>query len=495
MSERWVLAIDFGTTSTVVAARRDGRAPEVIELDGERRLPSVVLVDATGAIAVGRAAEAMATANPDRVLRRPKNRLGVPTAVVLGGKAYPITDLVAAILDHVHREAVRYIGSPPAEVRLTYPASWSAPRREDLLVAATKADLPNPVLVPEPIAAAIAYADEADIAAGSYVLVYDLGGGTFDTAALRAEADGFVVVGRPIGDPNLGGELFDELVANHIGEKLDPAAWEALQVSDEHLWQLASASLRSEARRVKEVLSSHPEAEVVVPLPNGIVNTRITRHEFDDLVRPHIQESIDLTARCATDAGLRIEDLAAVYLVGGASRSPIVADMVGRVFPRVLLSRRGDPKAAVALGATHPGIDVSRLERRVTSSGATTLDPPLLAVPPPPVPLPPAPVLPAPVPLARRGHVEARCSPEIQDAGGAAEPVVTAFGPIAWPRQGTCPPRTELSHGVERPAQLAASHAGRQCSLIRGRVALPIQSPTPSMVAAGQPKSAARCRG
>ena len=383
MDETWVLAIDFGTTYTVAAARRSGRPPEVIEIEGERRVPSVVLIDPSGQVVVGRAAESMAPTYPDRTLRTPKYRLGIPTAVVLGGRPYSIIDLVAALLGYVYQEAVVAIGGPPSEVRLTYPASWSAPRRDELLAAASRAALPNPTLVPEPVAAAISYTDDANLKPGCHVLVYDLGGGTFDTAALRADDPGFVVIGRPTGDANLGGELFDELVTNYLGERLAPDVWEKLQVSDEALWQFAAASLRNEARRAKEVLSSHPEADILLGLPSGMINQRLTKDELDTLIRPYIRESIDVMVRCATDAGLRAEDLEAVYLVGGASRSPIVREMVGEVFPQARVSRRGDPKAAVALGATHPGIDVTRLERRVTDPGETTIDAP---VPPAPAP-------------------------------------------------------------------------------------------------------------
>ncbi len=420
MDQTWVLAIDFGTTYTVAAARRSGRPPEVIEIQGERRVPSVVLIDPSGQIVVGRAAESMAPTYPDRTLRTPKYRLGIPTAVVLGGRPYSIIDLVAALLGYVYQEAVVAIGGPPSEVRLTYPASWSAPRRDELLAAASRAALPNPTLVPEPVAAAISYTDDTNVKPGSHVLVYDLGGGTFDTAALRADDPGFVVIGRPTGDSNLGGELFDELVTNHLGERLAPDVWEKLQVSDEALWQYAAASLRNEARRAKEVLSSHPEADILLGLPIGIINQRLTKDDLDTLIRPYIRESIEVMVRCATDAGLRAEDLEAVYLVGGASRSPIVREMVGEVFPQARVSRRGDPKAAVALGATHPGIDVTRLERRVTDPGETTIDAPVPTAPvssipsgtvvgepsgpapaPPPSPSPqgpPAPPPPAPPP-------------------------------------------------------------------------------------------------
>ena len=187
--EPWVLAIDFGTSFTVAAARTrfDGSRAvvEVIEVDGERRTPSVVVADADGRLVAGRAAEDVAPESPGHVVREPKSRLGDPAPVVLDGRPHPIGEVVAALLAHVHGEAMRWAGDvAPAEVRLTHPATWGGPRRQLLLDAARLAGLPDPVLVPEPVAAAIAYADDVPVPPGDHVLVYDLGGGTFDTAAL-----------------------------------------------------------------------------------------------------------------------------------------------------------------------------------------------------------------------------------------------------------------------------------------------------------------------
>ena len=374
MTATWVLGIDFGTTSTVIAARRGDRSPEIIEVQGERRTPSLVFIDGAGRTVVGRSAEALGATSPDRLIRAPKGRLGSPTAAVLGGRPYPIVELVGALLRSVYDEAVRSHGSEPAEVRLTHPASWNSPRRSDLLAAARSVGLPNPILVPEPVAAAIAYASEIGIEPGSHVMVYDLGGGTFDSVVLRATGDAFTIVGRPVGDPQLGGELFDELLMNHIGEQLDADTWEQLQVSDEPLWLQAAGSLRSECRRVKELLSGHEVAEVHLALPNGIANRAVSRTELEDLIRPHVEETVRLMHQCLADAGLTADDLAAVYLVGGASRSPLVLDVVQTGYPGVTMSRRGDPKAVVALGATDPRIDPRQYNQATTDPGTTRIE-------------------------------------------------------------------------------------------------------------------------
>lgn len=349
----WVLGIDFGTSYTVAAQRVASRPAEVIDLGDERRMPSVVVVDEAGGLVVGRNADNLAAAQPMRAIRAPKSRLGDPLPVVLGGRPYQAVDLVAAILQVVYRDAVQAVGHPPADVRLTHPAAWAGARLSQLLDAATRAGIERPVLVAEPVAAAAAYAESTGIADGACVAVYDLGGGTFDSAVLQATRGGFVVIGRPGGEDRLGGNLFDEVLSNHLGGRLDPAVWEQLQVSDELAWQRAASALRAEARKVKESLSSYPTADALVTLPNGMAHVQVARAELDELIRPYLLDSVESMRRTIADAQIGPGDLQAIYLAGGASRMPLVEELVRRAFPDVAVSRRGDPKTAVALGATH----------------------------------------------------------------------------------------------------------------------------------------------
>jgi actin-like ATPase involved in cell morphogenesis len=384
-SERFVLAVDFGTSYTMAAARIGDRAPEVIEIAGERRVPSVIVLDTDGDVLVGRTADDLAATSPGRVLRAPKSRLGEPAPVVLGGRPFAITTLVADLLRSILDAATRYHGRAPDEVRLTHPATWSRPRRQQLIDAAALAGITDPVLVPEPVAAAIAYADDSAIEVGSHVLVYDLGGGTFDTAALQRSVDGFVVLGRPNGDPRLGGELFDELLANTIGERLEPAVWEQIQLAEDGLWDQAAMTLRSQARRAKEALSSAPYADVLLGLPTGLVQLRLERADLDAVVEPYIRESIEILQQTAASAGLDTDDVAAIYLVGGASRMPLVERLVREAYPTTQLSLRGDPKGVVAIGATHPNATPTTLAQRSSLDRITAVEP-VVAVPALPVP-------------------------------------------------------------------------------------------------------------
>ena len=401
----WVLAIDFGTSFTVAAAKVDGRPAEVIEIAGERRMPSVVLIDAE-TVMVGRVAEDLSGTNPKRVVRALKNRLGDQAPLILDGRPHQVVALVAIVLRHVYDEAVSQLHRSPSEVRLTHPATWNRPRLNRLLEAAAKAGLPNPVLVPEPVAAALSFASEMGIAAGACIAVYDLGGGTFDSAVVTSSAGGFQVIGRPGGDQHIGGELFDEILVNRLGERLAPADWTALQTDADPVWQRVASTLRNEARRAKETLSVSTYADLIVPLPAGLMEVRVQRQEYEDLIRPYIAETVVLLERCVAEAGIDSRRLAGISLAGGASRTPMVETQVTEAFRAVPLIRRADPKAAVAIGATafdRPATQPRPSLGNRTTQGAANTPPGPLSTPPPPTAgatSPPPPPPPPPPPSA-----------------------------------------------------------------------------------------------
>ena len=443
----WTLAIDFGTSFTVAAVKHDGRPPQAIDIDGDRRMPTVVHVDDDGTIHIGRVADDLASARPGQTLRAPKRRLGDPAPVVLGGHPYQVVDLVAAVLRHVCDEAVRHEGSTPVAVRLTHPATWSRPRLARLLEAAAKAGLPDPMLIAEPVAAAMSYASEVAVADDAYVAVYDLGGGTFDTTVLKAHDGRFTVVGRPGGDANLGGELFDELLVNMVGERLDPDVWEQLQVSDDLAWRQAAAALRSEVRRAKEALTAAPYAELLLPLPGGLVNQRLRRDELESIVSPYVEESVRVLLQCVRDADVEPQALAAVYLVGGASRMPIIERTLAQALGDVPVSRRGDPKTAVALGATQAEPSGSILDLQA-AGGRITLEsnpgPVGLAPPAPPArPAPPAPHEPKATttePKATTSALPLSASTTVIDSGATVVEPSGATVVDAPPASGPAPP-------------------------------------------------------
>ncbi len=359
----WVLAIDFGTSYTTVAIAEDGRV-EMIDVDGVRAMPSGVWHDGAGGLVVGAAAERQARLAPERWERAPKRLLGEVAPMLLGGHEVPVVEAVAAVLRHAAAEAMRRQGSAPDEVRLTCPARWGERRRGGLQTAAGIAGLGAPVvigpprLVPEPVAAALYFADRGVLPAGSQVAVYDLGGGTFDTAVLAADGQGFSV--RALGGlDGTGGESFDALLYSYIGEQLarrDPDVWESLRSPADSGWRRAGEDLYREVRRAKEDLSKYAAATLDTEALLG-VSLQLTRDELESVLRPRIEATARELADTIQRTGQRPDQLAGVYLAGGASRMPLVERVVSdtlQVTARVL----GEPKSVVAAGAARWSADV-----------------------------------------------------------------------------------------------------------------------------------------
>lgn len=344
----WNLAIDFGTSNTTGATWADG-VVEALEVRGDRRVPSVVLLSADGSWIVGREADNQAVVVPERVERAPKRRLGKGQTLLLGGQAVPINDAVAALLGP-HTEAARAKhGGEPGHIVLTHPARWGPERIDVLRGAALQAGFRRVEFCPEPVAAAH-YVDDP-LEEGQHVAVYDLGGGTFDTCVMRRKGSSFKVVGLPGGTERIGGEDFDHRLYQHLGSLVgreDPSVWENMQTSDDRAWRRAAADLLTQARAAKEQLSRNPRASVYVgSLERDIT---ITRDEFEALISADVDRTVDEMARTIESAGLRTEDITRVYLVGGSSRLPLVQQRMGaRYGDRV--STWDDPKGAVVLGA------------------------------------------------------------------------------------------------------------------------------------------------
>ena len=349
----WILAIDFGTTSTSVAMRVGDRV-ELVEIDGAARMPSMVFWregsgGQTGRLMIGTEAENLASRAPWALERTPKRRLG-DELMLLGDKQVRVTDAVAAILRTAAAEAIRRRGGEsPSEVRLTYPARWGAERLSKLERAAQIAGLGSPRFIPEPVAAATHFASER-LAPGQHVAVYDLGGGTFDTAVLkRTEDGGFEVVGVPGGREDLGGEDFDNHLYRHLGAQLDPEQWSALRTSEEDIWRRTNLQLLREAQKAKETLSKSPDYDVYVAAPVDAY-IQVTAEELQGLITADIESTVTELERTIVAAGLDPSKLAAIYLAGGSSRIPLVSRLIERRFgqPPDYLD---DPKSVIALGA------------------------------------------------------------------------------------------------------------------------------------------------
>lgn len=347
----WQLGVDFGTSFTVVAVASEGAVTVVdVESNGRSRMPSSVFLSTDGEILVGTAAQHQAMFSPERYEPTPKRSLG-EGELFLGDRLVPVTDLAAAVLRRVYTEASRQQGeTAPSATYITHPADWSETRMGVLREAIEQAGLPAYTLVAEPVAAA-ARIGLTTTRPGEFVAVYDFGGGTFDAAVLRRTEVGFDVAGLPAGRDPLGGEDIDQRIIAHLGEVIagdDPDKWAQLMAAADVAWRRNAAGLRSEVQRAKETLSEVSVCQLWVP---GLErDVQLTRSELEGLIAPDIEATVDTLEQVIADAGIRVGDLSGVYLVGGSSRIPLVADTIWRrleLRPAV----QDNPKSVVAMGA------------------------------------------------------------------------------------------------------------------------------------------------
>ena len=340
---RYALGVDLGTTYTCAAVADDG-APRVAQLTGtSHTIPSVVSVTDDGLLA-GEAAERRIISHPTATAREFKRRFGDPAPIVLDGQTYGADALTAALLREVVRRVETAEGSAPAAVALAHPASWGPFRLDLLRAAATQAGLDDVQLVPEPVAAAVANSDRVE--PGSLVAVYDLGGGTFDAAVVRC-SDDWPVVGTPEGVERLGGIDFDQAVLAHVDQALDGQVF-ALDSSDPDT-RSALMRLRAECQRAKEHLSQDTDVDIPVVLPNLQTSVRLTRSEFEAMVRPRLADSVNVLDRVIASAGAQWDDISAVLLVGGSSSIPAVGQLVAEHTGRPVIAAT-NPHLAIALG-------------------------------------------------------------------------------------------------------------------------------------------------
>ncbi|GIE99629.1 hsp70 family protein [Paractinoplanes rishiriensis] len=344
------LGVDLGTTHTA-AAINVGGAVETVRLGARRdEIPSLVFLRTDGEVLVGEAAQRRGEAEPTRLAREFKRRLGDPVPVLLGGTPMSAHALAARLLRHVTDTVTHTQEAPPVRIVLTHPANWGPYKRELLQQAAGLADLPQVTLRTEPEAAAVRFAGTARVAAGETIAVYDLGGGTFDAAVLRKTAEGFTVLGEPQGVEQLGGIDFDEAILEHVrttvgasleltdADLTDPAVTEAL------------ARLRRECVEAKESLSFDTEVEIPVALPRLHTRVRLSRAEFEAMIAPALGDTVSALRRALRSAGVEAGELRCIVLAGGSARIPLVGSLVSEAFGRPVAVDE-QPEMGIALGA------------------------------------------------------------------------------------------------------------------------------------------------
>ncbi|MFE9745830.1 Hsp70 family protein [Saccharothrix saharensis] len=345
-----VLSVDLGTSNTVAVLAAHGRPPRVVEVDGSATMPSAVYCEEDGTLVVGRDAERRARLDPARFEPNPKRRVD-DGVLLLGDNVVPVTDALAAVLRRVLEETTRQLGGEPLdEVRLTHPAQWGATRRNVLLSAARLGGVTaEVVLVPEPVAAASHY---ASLSVGQALAVYDLGAGTFDVAIVGATQSGFTVLAED-GLQDLGGLDVDQALLEHVGRQVshrDPAAWQRLLRPESTADRRARRTLQEDVRVAKESLSRHAHTEV--PMPEPFEDVLVNRSDLEALVRPSMMRSVELLESTIRSTGMAPNQLAGIYLVGGSSRIPLVANMIAEQV-RIVPTSLDQPETAVALGAHH----------------------------------------------------------------------------------------------------------------------------------------------
>jgi molecular chaperone DnaK len=463
------LGIDLGTTQTAAAVRVDGRV-EVVRLGGRRaEIPSLVFVKSDGGLLIGEAAERRGQAEPARLAREFKRRMGDPVPILVGGTPFSAHALTAKLLRHVLDTVTGLQDGPPAAVTVTHPANWGPYKREQLDQAIKLADAGPVQLRSEPEAAALQHATARRIASGETVAVYDLGGGTFDVAVLRREGDGFVLLGEPEGVEQLGGIDFDEAVFGHVlevlGDKaqLDPGDPEAVA---------ALARLRRDCVEAKESLSFDTETMIPVALPGLHTRVRLNRSELESMIAPSLADTVSATQRALRSAGVDPAQLSAFLLAGGSSRIPLVAQLLSTEFQRPVVADP-HPEHSIAMGAA--------VATAVTVGGGSPF---AAAVPPPRAAEPTGGN--SPVSAPRRDGaatgLSAAAAPASAPVNGGI-PVATPAGGSAAvgspPYGGAAPAGGSPAYGGSAPGGAAApGPPGGSVAFSRGAATVPGNAPT-----------------
>lgn len=343
-----IIGIDLGTTNSEVAVIRDGRV-EVLEIDaGSRLLPSVVGLDDAKQLLVGQPARNQAPLYPERTIGSVKRRMGSDETIVLGEQAYSPQEISALILRRLKTVAENALGETVTSAVITVPAYFSDAQRQATREAGEIAGLEVARIINEPTAAALAY--EADTNTSRKIMVYDLGGGTFDVSIVAMEAD-VVEVRASHGNNQLGGDDFDARIVEHLLSHLQQEHGVDAREST-----TAMARLQRAAENAKITLSSQPyvsiEEEYLLEHNGRPVNLslELARTDYEAMIEAYVEETLDAVHTALSGADLTSSDLDEVLLVGGATRTPLVSE---RLEAELGIAPRGeiDPDLCVAAGA------------------------------------------------------------------------------------------------------------------------------------------------
>ena len=347
-----IIGIDLGTTNSCVAVLEGGEPVVIANAEGGRTTPSVVAFSKTGERMVGQVAKRQAVTNADRTVASIKRHMGENYRVNIDGKAYTPQEISAMVLQKLKADAEAYLGQTVTEAVITVPAYFSDSQRQATKDAGKIAGLEVKRIINEPTAAALAYGLDKDH--DQKIMVYDLGGGTFDVSILEI-GDGIVEVLATNGDTRLGGDDFDQRVMNYLVAEFKKA--EGIDLSND---KVAMQRLKEAAEKAKIELSGMTTTAVNLPYITADatgpkhLDVTITRAKFNELTADLVERTLKPVRQAMSDAGLSASQLDKVLLVGGSTRIPAVQEAV-----KGITGKEGfkgiNPDECVALGAAIQG--------------------------------------------------------------------------------------------------------------------------------------------
>lgn len=347
-----IIGIDLGTTNSCVAVYEGGERVIIPNAQGGRTTPSVVAFTKDGERLIGETAKRQAAVNPDRTISSIKRDMGAERRISIDGKQYSPQEISAMILRQLKSDAETYLGEPVTEAVITVPAYFTDAQRQATKDAGTIAGLHVQRIINEPTSAALAYGIDKEQA--QKILVYDLGGGTFDVSVLDIN-DGVIEVLATAGNNRLGGDDFDKCVCEYILSEFKKA--EGIDLSRD---SAAMQRVREAAEKAKKELSSALSAEIMLPYiavkrgePKHLQMT-LTRAKFNELTNHLVQATLDPVYQAVADSGLNLPDISKVLMVGGSSRIPAVNEAVQKLTGRQPF-KGINPDECVAMGACLQG--------------------------------------------------------------------------------------------------------------------------------------------
>ncbi len=347
-----IIGIDLGTTNSCVAVYEGGEPVVITNAEGARTTPSVVAFSKTGERMVGQVAKRQAITNPDRTVISIKRDMGTDRKVTIDDKSYTPQEISAMILQKLKTDAENYLGTPITEAVITVPAYFSDAQRQATKDAGKIAGLDVKRIINEPTAAALAYGVDKENA--QKILVFDLGGGTFDVSLLDI-ADGVIEVLATAGNNRLGGDDFDEKIMNYMADSFLKS--DGIDLRND---KMALQRLKEAAEKAKIELSGMTSTNINLPFITADAtgpkhfDMTLTRAKFDELTADLVEKTMGPTKQVLSDAGLSPSQIDKVLLVGGSSRIPAVQEAVKKFIGKEPF-KGINPDECVAIGAAIQG--------------------------------------------------------------------------------------------------------------------------------------------